>query len=1109
MENRRFFFDDFFLTELRVIARIVFPLLALVISLTPLFSQNVAPNRQWARELLERGFSFDLNGKSDSALISFRRAAEIFEEFQAWEQARYALNGMGRAHIHKGQFEAAFSPLQQALELPVVQRKRDTLEFAKTLELLAYLHSYQDRVDSAMSYLGEAISLREAHPDVDQIGLSQSLYVLGTVCLKKGTPGIALTHLHRALDIQEHSSNTSFREKANILIAIGNGLQARGEYTSSVRSYRDALTLIEEPPDRYIPTRAACHFYLGECYRKLGEYGNAVTHLQTALQLNSDLGGEVNQAVLSCHRQLGDIFAARGDWDEAITSYRTCLSLMATLNGERHSSIGDITCSLAMALREKGESDAALTYARRALDIQQIALGPEHPDLALTLEIIGSIYAEKKDLVTSLRYYHDALRLRASVGAAEGLDMASLSYRIGSLYARMEWADSAEAYFLNTLHMLEAKPGQGVQLRSRTLRILGDISSRHGDLTDALGYYDEAIKALSPASSNGHIDTVVEFDSAPEFIAARKAQAEVLARRYAATHDVSDLKLAFRAIEGAISMTGRQRRLMRADESKFTLEGRSLSLYETAIGMGLDLHRITGDARYLSAAYGVAERSRAGVLLDALRELNAKHFAGIPDSLIEQERSLRDQLAQCVIRTQRAASLDIPLAKEQQNDLVRREFTLRNEFEMLHETFRSQYPAYYNLQAGNDITPDILSLPGAGTTLLQYFVGDRSLYIFTVHDGELNAHTLSKPAGFEDLIFSFLKSIRTVNTHAFLRSSTALHALLISPVKKELTGKQHLMIVPDGPLFAIPFEALVSGTGHRPPTQKHTDFVHLPYLIKDFDISYAYSVGTLKQQARRSLLPREAFLGIAPVFGDSLGSETLLADHSFFRGRDSNLVRSVTIDGRVFNQLPFSEQEVNLVSTSFTESGSSGRELTHTSATEGEFKRYAGNYAFVHIATHGVLDEEHPALSALLFAPPHDGEQEDGILYAEETYALSLNAELVVLSSCESGMGRSMHGEGMLSMTRGFFYAGARNVMFSLWKVYDRHTSELMAGFYGGIHRGLSFSSALREAKLSLINNPSTAFPAKWAAFVLLGNQNSPEAGSYSMSQHNELPDGK
>jgi CHAT domain-containing protein len=159
-----------------------------------------------------------------------------------------------------------------------------------------------------------------------------------------------------------------------------------------------------------------------------------------------------------------------------------------------------------------------------------------------------------------------------------------------------------------------------------------------------------------------------------------------------------------------------------------------------------------------------------------------------------------------------------------------------------------------------------------------------------------------------------------------------------------------------------------------------------------------------------------------------------------------------------------------------------------SSATKGEFKAYAPGHSIIHIATHGFIDEDHPDLSALFFAPSSDSTAgEEPLLYAGETYNLRLNADLVTLSSCESGVGKLVRGEGLMAMTRGFFYAGAKNVVCSLWKVYDKHADLLMRGFYRHELEGKEFSSALREAKLEMIKNRVTAHPFKWAGFALIG----------------------
>jgi CHAT domain-containing protein len=173
----------------------------------------------------------------------------------------------------------------------------------------------------------------------------------------------------------------------------------------------------------------------------------------------------------------------------------------------------------------------------------------------------------------------------------------------------------------------------------------------------------------------------------------------------------------------------------------------------------------------------------------------------------------------------------------------------------------------------------------------------------------------------------------------------------------------------------------------------------------------------------------------------------------------------------------------------------------HNLANENSFKENVTEYKYIHLATHGIVNEKNPNLSGIVFSQPHDqmsdgigktpeteypGNQ-DGILFAGEMYNLDLNADLVVLSACETGLGKIINGEGIMSMTRGFIYSGTPNIVFSLWKVGDKNTCQLMIDFYSSIIEGESYSNALRKAKLKLIENEETAFPTNWAGFILVG----------------------
>ncbi|MFO7525293.1 MAG: CHAT domain-containing protein [Ignavibacteriaceae bacterium] len=206
---------------------------------------------------------------------------------------------------------------------------------------------------------------------------------------------------------------------------------------------------------------------------------------------------------------------------------------------------------------------------------------------------------------------------------------------------------------------------------------------------------------------------------------------------------------------------------------------------------------------------------------------------------------------------------------------------------------------------------------------------------------------------------------------------------------------------------------------------------------------------------------------------------------------EDDMMRSATFDGKKFNELEHSEWEIKSILSLFNRKNIEKNSYAYfySDATEEKFKASIKNYSIVHIATHSFINESQPQISGIVFAQPDTNQNsaEDGILYAGEIYNLDLNADLVVLSSCESGLGKLIKGEGMMALTRGFLYSGANNVLFSLWKVPDKPTSELMVEFYKNILSGNSYGNSLREAKLTLIKNSSTSRPRSWASFILVG----------------------
>ena len=285
-----------------------------------------------------------------------------------------------------------------------------------------------------------------------------------------------------------------------------------------------------------------------------------------------------------------------------------------------------------------------------------------------------------------------------------------------------------------------------------------------------------------------------------------------------------------------------------------------------------------------------------------------------------------------------------------------------------------------------------------------------------------------------------------------------LYRFLIAPVRNSLEKITKLILIPDETLSEIPFETLLSDTAGT--ANDH-------YLIRDFGIVYHFSAtlwlkylpdkGTLLSKIRGPV----SFIGYSPGFP----SET--------------------------NALACADEEIMKVARILRERGDEAVTVLHDDATEANFKEHISSYSLIHLATHSQVDRYHPEKSGLLFtddpASGKDMSVTNSVLYLGEIYNLRLHAGLVVLSACATGAGKIIRSEGAMSLARGFYYAGAYNILYSLWNITDRHTRDFMIGFYTGLVSGMSYAEALRAEKLKMISRPETSLPVIWAPYILTG----------------------
>jgi len=475
---------------------------------------------------------------------------------------------------------------------------------------------------------------------------------------------------------------------------------------------------------------------------------------------------------------------------------------------------------------------------------------------------------------------------------------------------------------------------------------------------------------------------------------------------------------------------------------------------------------------YVRAQNGVgAMVLRQGDYEAALEQLNLA-MATAREKLGPSHREIArsyQEIGNLYVMTRRPAEGLEALGKA--HSLREKQFALKREYEALRQRLEKEYPDYYDLKYRFEtVGPAELRERALDerTVLVEYFLGRERVFIFTITREGLEVTGVPRDASLEAELGELRQAILARDLASHARSAHRLYRLLLSPVEGRLAARD-LVIVPDGPLSTLPFEALLK----REVSPNPVNGRELPYVLRDHAVSYAYSATVLLQGLRHKKDdPPDAFVAFAPLFAEANAS----ADAP--------------------RPLPASRKEVTDVLGLFGKRAGffggwlSGRSRVYVGrdATEGRVKSGGlERYRYVHLATHGIVDEQHPGLSRLLLMP-EKGSGDDGVLHLGEIYNLRLNADLVVLSGCDTGRGRIARGEGIIGLTRGFLYAGAQSLLVSLWPVSDAASSGLVVDFYAELLGGRPKAQALREAKLRTMGrNPEYAKPYYWSSLVLVG----------------------
>jgi CHAT domain-containing protein/tetratricopeptide (TPR) repeat protein len=855
----------------------------------------------------------------------------------------------------------------------------------------------------------------------------------------------------------------------------------------ALANFNQALALAREIGDRWGEELILEN--LAEVLGGMGEHSESLEAYEQSLAIARELKDH-NGELLSLY-EIALVYINSGEAQQAL-NYNYQLLAVTRPSDSRNLLLHSL-CKNHLLL---GEPESALDYCQQALSVWQAM--DRRLFEAATLSYIGNAYSLMGEPRKELEYYNQALEIFREVQELQG--EAGMLNDIGAVYHAQGEQQKALECFEQALALARKIPN--IQAEANTQRLIGEVYWSLGDREKALDCFNQALSQLRSVKDHSN-------------------EAATLLDIARAERDLGRLTKARGDIETALSIVESVRAKVTSLDLRASYLATKREYYEFYIDLLMRFDARQPDAGYAAQAFQVSERARARSLVESLAEARIDTHQGIAAALIARERTLKQQLSFNSNRlTQLLGSRHGPqeaAAAQQAIDV------LLQSYAKVESDIRTENPHYASLAQ-----PEALNLPEVqaklldqDTLLLEYSLGEARSFVWVVTPTSFKSFELPGRSVIEaparrvyELLTARSRSLPNegpeekqkrvaLADEEYPHAAAELSRMLLGPVASQL-GKKRLLIVAEGALQYVPFASLPipvssqSSVASRSTTDNgpQTTDNYIP-LVVDHEIVSLPSASVLaalrQETSSRSPASKTVAVLADPVFSrDDSRVSGWRAGRSVSplnQALPSDVVRSAEESGLGdFVRLRFSRAEADAIARLARE----GQKLeavdfvaNRSTATSAGLQQYR----IVHFATHGLINSQHPELSGIVLSlVDQNGQPQNGFLRLYEIYNLRLNADLVVLSACQTALGKEIKGEGLIGLTRGFMYAGAPRVVASLWRIDDRATAELMTKFYRGMLKdGLPPAAALRAAQISIWKGNRWSGPHYWAAFTIQG----------------------
>ncbi len=1063
--------------------------LLLIVATVPIRAS--AQEKPAADDLFSRGKKLYDAGKYQWAADTFALASASFTAQRDTIGIIRSRQMLGECYANLGQCDKAIAGLRETLELALSTYREDHPEVAKSYYYLSRaVGGCARRFDEAISLMHKSIDLTRKAFGEESPELALNFNFLGFFFNHKDQLDSAIFYLDKALAIRKTRSTDEDIELSHVLANLGNSYEKKSELGKALELHLEALRIRQSLLGEDHPTVSNSITSVGTIYQKFGNYERALDYFRQGLEIRKRTLGPEHPNVAASYYTIGNVYGAMFNYHESL-QYISQGNRIVRKNPD----FANVLCTyLAYAARlygHIGDHKAAVQNLNEAEAMAKKSLTKDHPYLAVVYNIAGEYYADVSDFEKSDNYLRKAIAIYQKAYGPGSVREADAYSKMGWAAAAQEKYQQALSFYEQALTIYDSKMGTHNPKSATMNHTIADALVELDSMPSALGHYRRAFTAITSASessSDPHLNPPRE-NVENKFLALKIASSKAVALGKLATaqsNDIEILKRALDAYQYAVDLVDDVSEEYHSESGRLELEGKSRAVYTNSIKTAYRLYQLTGDRAFAEIAFGICGRSKSHLLLDNMKDDRAKTLGGVPDSLVEKERDIKIELAYHRGNLYQAqAGNNAELIAFHEKNVFEADQRLRKLKERLEATFPSYYSLKYDRAAMT--VKEVQDLLGdQATAIVEYFVGTDVIYRFSISDSDFLMTAIEAGADLRRMVSSYEKSLSDAafimndRQHAdslYANTANALYNILLKDVVDGGSIRK-LIIVPDQFLAQLNFTTLLC----EPPKRGEADYQAMEFLARRCRVSYAYSTYLIRNRSLKRNFT-DLFAGFAPSYSQELYANVDTTSHP--------LVYLAVRDGLL--PLPGAQEEVRRISDLM-----GGKTWLELDATETNFKTHASNFGILHLAMHSLLDNENPDFSELLFNPRKD-EKNDGYLSIAEIYNLRLNAQLVVLSACSSGYGKIREGEGPITISRAFSYAGCPSVVMSLWKIPDAVTTEIMTAFYEELSAGKTKDEALRQAQLRFLNNtddPLYHHPYFWAGFVVMGDTSPLPSGS-------------